>query len=108
MFVMMNKSDIELFAKLYIYGTTDMETEQTSREPIELVSHKKHNKDGLFERFNMTECSLEEIHADFIQKLTEFTDKVNDIRSADFKYSKEQLAELKRQRKLVKQLKQTL
>lgn len=105
---MMNKSDIELFAKLYIYGTTDMETEQISREPIELVSTKKHKNDGLFERFNMTECSLEKIHEDLIEKLTGFIKTAEEVRGKDFKFSKEHMAELKRQKKIVKQLKQTL
>ena len=104
----MNDKDIKLFAKLFIQGTRITNIEQTSREPITLHETVGHSADGLFDRFNITECSLEEIENDLIQKLTSFNNQVNKIRESDNKFSKIQLAEDKRQKKIVKELQKTL
>lgn len=104
----MNDKDIQTFAKLFVRGSNTKTTEQISREPIELKSDTVHNNDGLFERFNIVECSLEEIETDLVQKLTSFISSVNEIREKDMNFSKAQIAEQKRQDKLVKQLKKTL
>ena len=104
----MNDKDIQLFAKTFVYGTNKVVTEQTSREPIELKDTKSHNGDGLFERFNMVECSLEEIESDLVEKLKLFIETVQVVRESDAKFSKAQIAEEKRQAKVAKKLKQTL
>jgi len=104
----MNDKDIQLFAKMFVYGTDKVVTEQTSREPINISTSREHNQDGLFERFNMVECSLEGIESYLVEKLMEFTQKLDQIRSSDAVFSKAAKAEEKRQAKLVKKLKQTI
>lgn len=104
----MNDKDIQLFAKMFVHGTNNVVTEQTSREPIELSEAKSSNNDGLLDRFNVTECSLEEIESDLVEKLKSFIDTVNMVRESDTKFSKAQIAEEKRQNKIVKKLKQTI
>jgi len=97
-----------MFAKMFVRGTNETLTTQTSREPIELDTTEKYNGDGLFDRFDMSKCSLQEIEDDLTEKLQLFIEKVNEVRENDAKFNKAQLAELKRQRKVVKQLKKTL
>jgi len=104
----MNEKDIKLFAKMFVCGTESLITEQTSRDPISLSDSKSHNSDGLFERHNIVECSLKDIENDLIDKLTLFTQTVQQIREGDKAFSKKQLAEEKRQAQVVKKLKQTI
>ena len=104
----MNDKDIQMFAKMFVYGTDTITTEQTSREPIELKTESTHNGNGLFERHDIMNCSLADIEKDLTEQLSSFIDKVNKTREDDLKFSKAQKAELKRQEKLVKQLKKSL
>ena len=104
----MNDKDIQMFAKMFVYGTDTITTEQTSREPIELKTESTHNGNGLFERHDMINCSLADVEKDLTEQLSLFIAKINQIRENDLKFSKAQKAELKRQEKLVKELKKTL
>lgn len=104
----MNDKDIKLFAKMFVYGTENLVTEQTSREPITLSENQCHNSDGFFERHNIAECSLKDIENDLIERLTSFIEAIQQVRESDASFSKKQLAEEKRQAQVAKKLKQTI
>lgn len=100
----MNDKDIKLFAKRFVFGYDYVKTTQTSREPIELETKVIIKGESL----DFKNSSLEDIESTLIKQLMSFTRWINDIRDNDAKFSKAQKAEMKRQEKVVKMLKQTI
>lgn len=102
----MNDKDIELFASLMSDGIASFDTEQISREPIELkkidssapivFNEGRRGNDG---RLHIDEVKFE---------LRQFAKTVEQIRESDKTFSKAYKAEEKRQAQIVKKLNKAL
>lgn len=98
----MNDKDIELFASLMSDGIASFDTEQISREPIELKNTESQPSIILNEgrRGNDGTVYFNEVKLE----LNRFSKQVNEIRESDKVFSNEYKAEEKRQAQIVKKL----
>lgn len=95
----MNNKDIGLFAKLFSDGILSFNTEQVSREPIEL-KHTEIECDNGVKRFN----GGENLESQLLTELTLYSKEIVSIRESDRVFSKAYKAEEKRQAQIVKKL----
>jgi len=102
----MNDKDIKLFIELMSDGIPSFDTEQTSREPIELKKIES-NAPIIFNegrRGNDGRLDIDEIEFE----LRQFAKTIESIRESDKIFSKAYKAEEKRQAQIVKKLNKVL
>jgi len=96
---MMNDKDIELFVKSFVSGMKGLNTKQISREPIELENSEVVDND-------IKQFDSNDLENNLMVELKLFNRELESIRKSDKVFSKEHLAEERRQNKVVKKLKQ--
>ena len=94
----MNDKDIELFVKSFVNGMQGLNTVQVSREPIQLESTEVTDH-------NIKQFDSSDLENKLMVELKLYNREINSIRESDKIISKEQIAEEKRQGRVVKKLK---